>query len=88
MPKTILLQRTTSTGTELAGRVTMLDSGEVQLTDMDDHIRRILTAGVIGVASRGRVYPKDGMEFMRALLIQFSGTYLRAVRELPNDAQT
>jgi len=79
--RVIKFVHTIETGTQVIGRATLSDSGEIILTGMSDAFRECLNDGVIGVARHGRMYPQDGIKFLRACLIQFSGSYLRALRD-------
>lgn len=84
MNRSIVFNRTGDDGNPIfLGRVTLLDSGEVQLSDMSDNLRTTLESGVEGLPSDGLVLPKDGIKFLRGCLFQFRGSYLRATVELP-----
>lgn len=67
--------RTTPTGQVEAGRVVLRD-GVVVFEDVDPRLVEELANGIrVG----RRVYtPKDGNAFLRALPVQYTGSYLRA----------
>ena len=77
--RVIKFVHTIETGTRIIGRAMLSRSGEVIVTGMSDAFRECLNGGVIGVARHGRMYPRDGIKFLRACLIQFNGSYLRAL---------
>jgi len=77
--RAIKFVHTIETGTRIIGRAMLSRSGEVIVTGMSDAFRECVNGGVIGVARHGRMYPRDGIKFLRACLIQFNGSYLRAL---------
>lgn len=61
----------------------VLTNGVVTFEDCSAKFVGILNEGVLGRADDGFFYPRDGLKFMEALHLEFSGSAIRAsaVRE-------